>query len=190
VEFVHRSIKSIVVQQEVGTDTPSFSRALIHVLRQNPDVIVIGEMRELDAISTALTAAETGHLVLATLHTRSSAQTVERITAAFPSAQQPQIILQLANTLQAVITQDLIPSPEKRARVLAYELMIANNAVRNNIRAGDLHLLYNAVDMGKKEGMVSMDQCLLELYQKGLITYDAAVSRARVPARFTREGRG
>jgi twitching motility protein PilT len=188
VEYVHRPQKALVVQQEVHTDTLSFSRALVHVLRQNPDVIVIGEMRELEAISTALTAAETGHLVLATLHTPNTMQTVERITSVFPGEQQKQIILQLANSLQAVITQDLIPRADRRGRALAYEVMIANAAVRNTIRESNFHQLYNLVEIGRKDGMNTMDQCLHDLYHKALITYDAALTRARHPERFARGG--
>ncbi len=187
VEYVHRPQKSLVVQQEVHTDVLSFPKALIHVLRQNPDVIVIGEMRELDAISTALTAAETGHLVLATLHTPNTMQTVERITAVFPGSQQKQIILQLANSLQAVITQDLIPRADRKGRVLAYEVLVATTAVRNVIRENNLHQIYNMVETGRKDGMNTMDQRLLDLYQKAQITYDAAVSRARSVERFTRD---
>jgi twitching motility protein PilT len=186
VEYVHRPQKALVVQQEVHTDTLSFSRALIHVLRQNPDVIVIGEMRELEAIATALTAAETGHLVLATLHTPNTMQTVERITSVFPGEQQKQIILQLANSLQAVITQDLIPRADRKGRALAYEVMVANAAVRTTIRENNLHQLYNLVETGRKDGMSTMDQCLQELYQKATITYDAAVSRARSSDRFAK----
>ena len=186
VAYLHRPLRSLIVQQEVHVDTQSFSRALIHVLRQNPDVIAIGEMRELEAIATALTAAETGHLVLATLHTPNTMQTIERITAVFPAAQQPQVVLQLANSLQAVITQNLIPRADKQGRVLAYEVLIATQAVRNIIREGHFHLLPSAIETGRKDGMITMDQCLEDLYQKGLITYDQAVSRARMPDRFTR----
>lgn len=187
VEYVHSPHKALIVQQEVHTDTHSFSRALIHVLRQNPDVIVIGEMRELEAIATALTAAETGHLVIATLHTPNTMQTVERITAVFPGEQQKQITLQLANSLQAVITQDLIPRADRKGRALAYEVMIANPAVRNTIRENNLHQLFNLVETGRKDGMNTMDQCLQDLYQKAVITYDAALSRARSADRFTRQ---
>lgn len=190
VEYVHRPKKSIIVQQEVHTDTLSFSRALIHVLRQNPDVIVIGEMRELETISTALTAAETGHLVLATLHTPNTMQTVERITAVFPGGAQKQALLQLANSLQAVITQDLIPRADRKGRVLAYEVMIANNAIRNTIRENNLHSLNSIVETNRKDGMITKDQCLLDLYQKAVITYDAAVTRARNPEQFARQSGG
>lgn len=186
VEYIHQPKKSLVVQQEVGTDTRSFSRALIHVLRQNPDVIVLGELRELETISTALTAAETGHLVMATLHTPNAFQTVERITAVFPSGQQQQIVLQLANSLQAVITQNLVPRADRKGRVLAYEVLIANSAVRNMIRENNIHQLPNAVETGRKSNMITMDRCLEDLYQRAVITYDVAVSRARDPASIGR----
>lgn len=184
VEFLHRPQRSIVVQQEVHSDTLSYTRALTHVLRQNPDVIAIGEMREIETIATALTAAETGHLVLATLHTPNAVQTIERIAGVFPASQQPQVLLQLSSSLQGVITQQLVPRADKQGRVLAYEVMLANHAVRNTIRENKPHLLYNMIETGRREGMVTMDNCLLDLYQKGLITYDAALSRATLPDRF------
>ncbi|MFC1705889.1 type IV pilus twitching motility protein PilT [Planctomycetota bacterium] len=184
VEFVHHPRRSLIVQQEVYSDVLSFPRAVVHVLRQNPDVIVIGEMRELEAIQTALTAAETGHLVLATLHTPNTMQTVERITSVFPATQQKQVVLQLANSLQGAIVQDLIPSADGTHRVMAYEILVANEAVRANIRDESLHLLYNTLQTGKRDGMITMDDCLLNLYQKARITYDAAITRARNPDRF------
>jgi twitching motility protein PilT len=179
VEFTHKPIKSLIVQQELHTDTHSFSRALIHVLRQNPDVIVIGEMRDLETIGTALTAAETGHLVLATLHTPNVLQTMERIIGVFPSDQQQQIILQLSNSLQGVIAQDLIPMADGSGRVLACEILLPTPAVRNALRENCVHKLDNILTTGRKDGMISMDASLAELYQRAVITYDAAVSRAR-----------
>jgi twitching motility protein PilT len=173
--------KALIVQQEVHTDTLSFSRALVHVLRQNPDVIVIGEMRELDTIATALTAAETGHLVLATLHTPNTMQAVERITTVFPGDQQAQVILQLANSLQGAVSQALLPRADGQGRVLAFEVLLATPAVRSIIRENNLHMLYNAVSTGRRDGMSTMDQCLQELYHKAMISYDTAVSRARNP---------
>src|SRR5467141_4389769 len=130
IEFVHENKRAIVVQQEVLTDVRSFNRALIHVLRQDPDVIVVGEMRDFEAISTALTAAETGHLVLATMHSPSVAHALERIIGVFDGNAQRQIVLQLANALQGIISQDLLPSADRTRRVLAYELLVANGAVR------------------------------------------------------------
>jgi twitching motility protein PilT len=186
IEFVHQNKRAIVVQQEVLTDVRSFNRALIHVLRQDPDVIVIGEMRDHEAISTALTAAETGHLVLATMHSPNTAHALERIVGVFEGNAQRQIVLQLANALQGIISQDLLPAADRTRRVLAYELLIANNAVRNLIRDGQLHQMENTLQTSRKEGMVLMDNCLYDLYCKCLITYDTAMSRARHPDRIQR----
>ena len=185
IEFVHENKRAIVVQQEVLTDVRSFNRALIHVLRQDPDVIVIGEMRDHEAISTALTAAETGHLVLATMHSPNVSHALERIIGVFEGSSQKQIILQLSNALQGIISQDLLPSADRSRRVLAYELLIANGAVRNLIRECQLHHLENTIQMARKEGMVLMDNCLYDLYCKCAITYDTALSRARHPDRIS-----
>jgi twitching motility protein PilT len=179
IEFVHQNKRAIVVQQEVLTDVRSFNRALIHVLRQDPDVIVVGEIRDHEAVLTALTAAETGHLVLATMHSPNTAHALERIVGVFEGNMQRQIILQLANALQGIIAQELLPAADRTRRILAYELLIANNAVRNIIRDGQLHQMDNTIQMSRKEGMVLMDNCLYDLYCKCLITYDTAVSRAR-----------
>lgn len=181
IEFVHQNKRAIVVQQEVLTDVRSYNRALVHVLRQDPDVIVIGEMRDYEAISTALTAAETGHLVLATMHSPNVSHAMERIVGVFEGSAQRQIVLQLANALQGIIAQDLLPAADRTRRVLAYELLMANGAVRNLIRENQLHQLENTLQMGRKDGMVLMDNCLYDLYCKCLITYDTAVSRARHP---------
>src|SRR5215469_3180871 len=186
IEFVHQNKRAIVVQQEVLTDVRSFNRALIHVLRQDPDVIVIGEMRDHEAISTALTAAETGHLVLATMHSPNTAHALERIVGVFEGNAQRQIVLQLANALQGIISQDLLPAADRTRRVMAYELLIANNAVRNLIRDGQLHQMETTLQTSRKEGMVLMDNCLYDLYCKCLITYDTAMSRARHPDRIQR----
>ncbi len=187
IEFVHENRRAIVVQQEVLTDVRSFNRALIHVLRQDPDVLVVGEMRDFEAISTAVTAAETGHLVLATLHSPSVSNALERIIGVFEGSSQRQIILQLSNALQGIICQDLLPAADRTRRVLAYELVVANGAVRNIIRENQLHQLENVIQTGKKEGMVLMDNCLLDLYCKCQITYDTAMSRARHPDRLVRQ---
>ncbi len=181
IEFVHENKRAIVVQQEVLTDVRSFNRALIHVLRQDPDVIVVGEIRNHEAISTALTAAETGHLVLATMHSPNVSHALERIIGVFEGGAQKQIIMQLSNSLQGIIAQDLLPSADRTHRVLAYELLIATGAIRNLIRENQLYLLENTLQTGRKEGMVLMDNCLYELYCKCAITYDTAVSRARHP---------
>ena len=187
IEFVHENKRAIVVQQEVLTDVRSFNRALIHVLRQDPDVIVVGEMRDHEAISTALTAAETGHLVLATMHSPNVSHALERIIGVFEGSAQKQIVLQLSNALQGIIAQDLLPSADRSRRVLAYELLVATGAVRNLIRENQLHHLENIIQMGRKEGMVLMDNYLYDLYCKCAITYDTAISRARHPDRITRQ---
>lgn len=184
IEHIHQNKKAIIVQQEVLTDTHSFNRALIHVLRQDPDVIVVGEMRDHEAISAALTAAETGHLVLATLHSPSVSHAFERITGVFEGAAQRQIILQLANSLQGIIAQELLPSADRSRRVLAYELLIANSAIRNLIRENNKHMLETVIQTGGKEGMILMDACLYDLYCRCLISYDTALSRARNPDRI------
>jgi twitching motility protein PilT len=184
IEFVHQNKRAIVVQQEVLTDVRSFNRALIHGLRQDPDVIVVGEMRDYEAISTVLTAAETGHLVLATMHSPNVSHALERIIGVFEGSAQRQIILQLSNALQGIIAQDLLPAADRTRRVLAYELLIASGAVRNLIRENQIHQLENTVQMGRKDGMVLMDNCLYDLYCKCLISYDTAVSRARHPERI------
>jgi twitching motility protein PilT len=187
IEFVHQNKRAIVVQQEVLTDVRSFNSALVHVLRQDPDVIVVGEMRDHEAIATALTAAETGHLVLATLHSPNVSHALERMIGVFEGSAQRQVILQLSNALQGIISQDLLPAADRTRRVLAYELLIANGAVRNLVRENQLHQLENTLQMGRKDGMVLMDNCLYDLYCKCVITYDTAVSRARHPERIIRE---
>ncbi len=187
IEFVHENKRAIVVQQELLTDVRSFNRALVHVLRQDPDVIVVGEIRDYEAISTALTAAETGHLVLATMHSPSVSHALERIVGVFEGSAQRQIILQLANSLQGIIAQELLPAADRTRRVLAYELIFANGAVRNLIRENQVHQLENTIQTGRKEGMVLMDNCLYDLYCQCLITYDTALSRARHPDRITRQ---
>src|SRR5437667_3914832 len=187
IEFVHENKRAIVVQQEVLSDVRSFNRALIHVLRQDPDVIVVGEMRDHEAISTALAAAETGHLVLATLHSPNVSHALERILGVFDGNAQRQIILQLANSLQGIIAQELLPAADRTRRVLAYELIVANSAVRNMIRENQVHQLENTIQTGRKEGMTLMDNCLYDLYCKCMITYDTALSRARHPERITRQ---
>jgi twitching motility protein PilT len=186
IEHVHRNQKAIVVQQELLTDTHSFRRALTHVLRQDPDVIVVGEMREPETIMTALTAAETGHLVLSTLHSPTAAQAIERITGIFDGPTQRQIVLQLANSLQGIIVQQLLPSADRSHRVLAHEVLVATSAVRNIIREGQIHSLENCMQTNAREGMNTMDACLLDLYQQTRISYDTAVSRARHPAYMTK----
>ncbi len=186
IEYVHRNQRAIVVQQEVLTDTRSFNRALIHVLRQDPDVIVIGEIRDHEAIATALTAAETGHLVLATLHSPSVVHALERIIGVFEGPAQKQIILQLSSTLQGIISQELLPSVDRARRTLAYELLVATTAVRNVIRENQLHMLETVIQTGAKEGMMLFDTCLYDLYCRCQVNYDVALSRARYPERLAK----
>jgi twitching motility protein PilT len=186
IEYVHQNKRAIVVQQEVLTDTHSFNRALIHVLRQDPDVIVVGEMRDHEAISTAITAAETGHLVLATLHSPNVCHSLERIVGVYEGNAQRQIVLQLANALQGIIAQDLVPTSDRSRRVLAYEMLVATPAIRNMIRESHLHQIENSIQMGGKDGMQLMDTCLYDLYCRCQITYDTALSRAKHPERFTK----
>ncbi|HVM60256.1 MAG TPA: PilT/PilU family type 4a pilus ATPase [Verrucomicrobiae bacterium] len=189
IEYVHEDRSAIIVQLEVLTDTLSFNRALIHVLRQDPDVIVIGEMRDPETIATALTAAETGHLVLATLHSPNTVQALERITGIYEGSTQRQVILQLANVLQGIIAQDLLPSADRSRRVLAYELMVATSAIRNGIRENKISQMENTLQMSAKDGMVLMDNYLAELYERCLITYDTAVSRARRPESIIKDNK-
>jgi twitching motility protein PilT len=184
VEFVHDNQHSIIVQQEVYTDTPSFQQALIHVLRQDPDVIVVGEMRDLETMGTALMAAETGHLVLATLHTPDAQQTVQRIYGVFPPEQQNSIRYQLASSLQAIVAQNLLPRADGRGQALAAEVLIATPVVRKHIREGNIHLLQNELQTGRKHQMQLMDAALLDLYQRAEITYDVALSYVRDPKAF------
>ncbi len=179
VEYTHDNHLSIVVQQEVHTDTPSFKQALIHVLRQDPDVIAIGEMRDLETTATALTAAETGHLVLATVHTPDSVQTIQRIFSIFPGDQQNAIMYQLSNSLQAIVAQNLLPRADGRGQVLACEICVATPPIRRFIRDSEAHQITSEIQTGRKHGMQSMDSSLLELYRKGEITYDTAASAAR-----------
>ena len=187
VEFVHRNNRAIVVQQEVLTDVRSFNRALTHVLRQDPDVIVVGEVRDPEAISTALMAAETGHLVLATMHSPNVAHALERVIGIFEGSAQRQVVLQLANSLAGLIAQDLVPSADRTRRVLAYEFLLATNAVRNLVRENQLHFLDNTMQTSAKDGMMTMDNCLHDLYCKCVISYDTAMSRAKHPDRISRK---
>ncbi len=186
VEYVHTQKKAVIIQQELYTDVKTFSSALVHVLRQDPDVICIGEMRDLDTTATALIAAETGHLVIATCHTPNTLQTVERIVAIFPEYQQPQIYAQLANCLHGVLAQRLVPSADKKRRVLATELLIVNPAARRLIRDRQLHQLVSVIQMGRKRGMHLMDDSLLALYEAGEITYDTAINYSHDPGEMTK----
>jgi twitching motility protein PilT len=177
IEYLHRHKTAMINQREVGTDTKSFANALKHVLRQDPDVILVGEMRDLETIQTALTAAETGHLVFATLHTQDAPQTVDRIIDVFPPHQQQQIRVQLASSLQGVVSQQLIPTADGTGRVLACEILVATPAVRNLVREGKTHMIYSSMQAGGKFGMQTMDQSLADLVKRGKITYELAVER-------------
>ncbi len=170
IEFVHVNKRSIIKQREVHSDTKSFAAALTHALRQDPNVIVVGEMRDLETISTTLTAAETGHLVLATLHTPDASQTIDRIIDVFPPYQQQQVKIQLAGTLQGVISQQLLPRIDRVGRVLATEVMIGTPAIKNLIREQETEQLLTHIQTGFKYGMHTMDKSLKSLFQKGIIS--------------------
>ncbi len=179
IEFIHQHKRSIVDQREIGGDTHSFGAALKYVLRQDPDVILIGEMRDLETIQAALRAAETGHLVLATLHTNDAVQTVDRVIDVFPAEQQQQVRFQLSMTLLAVMSQRLLPRADGNGRILACELLRNNNAVANLIREGKTHQVYSIMETNVKEGMITMDRSVRDLYLNGLISYDDAVGHVR-----------
>ncbi len=180
IEFIHKHKKSIVSQREISTDSKSYVSSLRSALRQAPDVMLIGEMRDLETIEIALTAAETGHLVFSTLHTTGAANTIDRIIDVFPSNQQQQIRIQLSMQLQAVISQHLIPSPTC-GRAAAFEVMLVNNAVSNLIRESKVHQLNSVIYSSENEGMISMDTSILELYRKGIITKENAIMHAMEP---------
>ncbi len=184
IEYVHSHKRGIVEQREVGKDTLSFASSLRYCLRQDPDVILIGEMRDLETIATAVTAAETGHLVLATLHTPDAPLAIDRIIDVFPPHQQYQIRMQLSTTLQAVIAQILLPRKGGAGRVPAVELLIANPAVSNLIRSKKTHQLYTVMQTGSELGMRTMNQGLKELVEKGLVSLQTALSRATDPDSF------
>lgn len=179
VEYLHKHGKSIINQREVGSDTESFAKALRAAMRQDPDVILVGEMRDLDTIATAITAAETGHLVLATLHTSSAAQTIDRIIDVFPSYQQQQIRIQLAETVQGIVSQLLLQRTDGQGRVPAVEVMIATGAIRNLIREGKTHQILSAIQTGGKYGMQTMDAALRLLYQQGIISREDLVTHSQ-----------
>jgi len=181
VEYVHSQKKAIIVQQELHTDVKMFAKALTHVLRQDPDVICIGEMRDLDTTATALMAAETGHLVIATCHTPNCFQTIERIVSIFPDNQQAQIVMQLSNCLKAVIAQRLIQSANKKKRVLATEFLLVDAPTQRHIREQEFHQIISVIQTGRKKGMHLMDDSLYDLYQAGEITYESALNNSFNP---------
>jgi twitching motility protein PilT len=191
IEFLHKHKRSIVNQRELGTDTHTFASALKHVLRQDPDVILVGEMRDLETIQVALTAAETGHLVFGTLHTQDAPQTVDRVVDVFPPHQQEQIRVMLGGALQGVVCQQLLPTANGQGRAAACEVMVATSAIKNLIREGKTHQMYSSIQAGKQYGMVTMDQSLAELVKKGTVTYDSALEKCNNVADFNRLcGRG
>jgi twitching motility protein PilT len=181
IEYLFKDKQCFITQRELGADTRSFAEALKRTLRQDPDVILVGEMRDLETIATALTAAETGHLVLSTLHTPSAAQAIDRIIDVFPTHQQGQIRVQLSTTLQGVLYQALLPRADGNGLVVAVEVMIATPAVRNLIREGKTYQLPNVIQTGSQYGMQSLNQALRDLYQKGLITLETAFARSNNP---------
>jgi len=186
IEFLHKHKRCIVNQREVGADTHGFGQALKHVLRQDPDVILVGEMRDLETIGTAITAAETGHLVFATLHTQDAPQTIDRIIDVFPPHQQQQVRVQLATTLQGVVTQQLIPTVDGRGRVVACEIMVATPAIRNLIREGKVHQIYSAMQAGGRYGMQTMDMSLSAEVKNGKISPQMAYERCHDPEELNR----
>jgi twitching motility protein PilT len=191
IEFLHRHKSCMVNQREVGEDTLSFANALKHVLRQDPDIILVGEMRDLETISVALTAAETGHLVFATLHTQDAAQTIDRVIDVFPPHQQQQVRTQLAGALQGVVCQTLCRTADGRGRVVATEVMVTTPAIRNLIREGKTHQVYSAMQAGAQHGMHTLDQHLAELVRGGRISYEHGLEKCHHAEDFNRLcGRG
>jgi twitching motility protein PilT len=186
IEFLHKHKKCAVNQRELGADAKSFALALKAALRQDPDVILVGEMRDLETISTALTAAETGHLVFATLHTQDTAQTVDRIIDVFPSEQQGQVRVQLSVALQGIVTQQLLPRPDGNGRVVAAEVLVPTPAVRNLIREGKTHQIYSALQTGGQFGMQTMDTSLAQLVRENKITRELAEARSSAPEELRR----
>lgn len=184
IEYLHKAQRSMINQREIGRDSLSFSRALRAALRQDPDVIMVGEMRDLDTISVAVTAAETGHLVLATMHTVDAPQTIERIIDVFPPHQQQQIRVQLANTLLGIVAQKLLRHKDGRRSVVAAEVLIANTAIRNHIREGKIFQIYSIIQTGGQKGMQLMDASLLKLYEQEMISLETAVENAADPEKI------
>ncbi len=184
IEYVYTNKKSIIKQREVYSDTHSFEEALKRALREDPNIIVVGEMRDIETISTALTASETGHLVLATLHTPNASGSIDRIIDVFPSHQQAQVRIQLADTLQGIISQQLLPTADGKGRVLACEVLAASPAIRNIIREQKSAEIATYMQTGQQHGMRLMDVSLKELYEQGLISYEVARSRMRNPEDF------
>lgn len=178
IEYLHRHKSSIVNQREIGADSDSFASALRASLREDPDVILVGEMRDMETISTAITAAETGHLVFATLHTSNAVQTIDRIVDVFPSYQQQQVKIQLAMSIQGIVSQQLLPRRDHPGRIAAVEIMLTTPAIKNLIREGKTHQIYSVMQTNLQMGMQTMDNALRDLYLRGIISYDDALSYA------------
>ena len=181
IEYRFTSKKSLIHQRNVGTDTHSYQDALKYAMRQNPDVVVVGEMRDRESIEAALTLAETGHLVIGTLHTQKAASTIERIINTFPGGQQQQVRLQLSLILQGILCQQLIPKKDGSGRALAYEYMVVTPPIRNHIKEGSFAMMYDAIQSSKTEGMKTFEQSLVELYNRGLISKDEVLFRVEYP---------
>jgi twitching motility protein PilT len=181
IEFLHRHKRCIVNQREIGPDATSFAEALRGALRQDPDVILLGEMRDLETISTAITAAETGHLVFATLHTQDAPSTIDRLIDVFPAAQQEQIRVQLAATLQGIVTQTLLPTVDGKGRVAALEILLPDDAVRNLIRQAKVEQIYSVMQTNTGRGMQTLEQALVDLVSRGIITQEVALGRSSRP---------
>jgi twitching motility protein PilT len=181
IEFLHRHKRCIVNQREIGPDATSFAEALRGALRQDPDVILLGEMRDLETIATALTAAETGHLVFATLHTQDAPSTVDRLIDVFPGPQQEQVRVQIAATLQGVVTQTLLPRADGSGRIPAVEILFPDDAVRNLIRQGKVEQIYSIMQTGTKRGMQTLEQALADFVVRGLVTEEIALNRSSRP---------
>ncbi len=190
IEYMHSHKRSMINQREVGADTMSYNNALRAALREDPDVILVGEMRDFETISIAVTAAETGHLVFSTLHTIGAAATIDRIIDVFPTNQQAQIRVQLSMVLEAVISQQLLPTADNRGRVAAFEVMITNPAIKNLIREGKTHQIPSMIQTNKKLGMTTMDDALYDLYRMGRITGDVCASYAQDVVNMDRRLRG
>ena len=186
IEYVHPDQRSIINQRELGTDTFAFHEALRHVMRQNPDVILVGEMRDLETIKLAITAAETGHLVLSTLHTVDAAQTIDRIVDVFDPDQQPQIRTQLSVTLRGIVSQALLPTKDGKGRIGAFEAMSVTPSIRTLIRDGKTHQLYSEIQTGGEFGMQTLDSDLLRLVKDGVVEYEQALARSSIPTEFVR----
>jgi twitching motility protein PilT len=186
IEYVHPNVKSFIAQRELGDDTLSFSEALTHALRHDPNVIVVGEMRDLDTISTAITAAETGHLVMSTLHTTDATQTIDRLIDIFPSNQQNQVRLQVSQEIVAILSQVLLPRASGKGMIAAFEILVANPAIRNLIRDSRTFEIPSYINLHKEAGMQSLEDALAELVQKGTVGQDAALMKTSNPKRLQR----